>query len=111
MDKEKLLEAYKKENLLNDERENYIKKDYFLYTTSFVSLAFIILYIVSKIYKINIESAYAMMYAAIVGGAFHNFRLRKEMQNKIERFGNILILISGSFLFIAKIIDMVIYAK
>ncbi len=107
MNREKILEKSRRENLLSDERETKNKIISLGYSSSFGALAFIVLFILSKIYNIDITAAKVMMYAMLTGELFYNFISKKSETDKTINALKIFVLVASAFLTIAGIVDMI----
>lgn len=95
MDKKDILEKFKVENVLGDERENYIDLKSNSFGIIFSSVTFIIIFILSKLMFISI----------LLGNRFYKFLKDRKSMNNLEKFGYISFIIGGGILYVVFLVE------
>ncbi len=108
MNRDKILEKSRKENLLGDERDTKQRMLGVQYSLTFGCLAFIVLFLLSKTRFIEINSAKVMMSAMLTGHFLSNLLLKKSESPTWKNGLKLLVVISSAFLTLAYIWDMMV---
>lgn len=105
IDKKDILERFKVENVLGDERESYIDLKSNSYGIIFSSFTFILIFIISKLKGLDYDLAKIMFLSILLGNSFYKFLKDRKSMNNLEKFGYISFLLGGGFLYIAFIVE------
>ncbi|EGY76262.1 MAG: DUF6442 family protein [Peptoniphilus sp.] len=104
MNKDEVLNKYKKENTFGDERERSLKLKSYELGTIFASIAFIIVWIVGRYKNLDISQATFVFMATIVG-RFVSKLYNKNYSGNFEKTSYILVIVGGLILFFSQIVD------
>lgn len=105
MDKNDILERFKVENTLGDERENYIDLKSNSYGIIFSSFTFILIFIISKLKGLDYDLAKIMFISILLGNRFYKFLKDRKSMNNLAKFSYISFLLGGGFLYIAFLVE------
>lgn len=104
-DKEKILERFRRENALADEREKDLDLKANALGILFSAVSFLILFIVAKVRDLDDTGARLMFLSIILGNTLYKFlRKRKELKTW-QNVSYLLILVGGTILYIAYLVD------
>lgn len=105
IDKKDILEKFKVENVLGDERENYIDLKSNSFGIIFSSVTFIIIFILSKLKGLDYDLAKIMFLSILLGNSFYKFLKARKSLNNLAKFSYISFLLGGGFLYIAFLVE------
>ena len=105
IEKKDILERFKVENTLGDERENYIDLKSNSFGIIFSSVTFIIIFIISKLKGLDYDLAKIMFLSILLGNSFYKFLKDRKSLNNLAKFSYISFLLSGGFLYIAFLVE------
>lgn len=104
-DKEKILERFRRENTLADEREKDLDLKANALGILFSAVSFLILYIVAKVRDLDDTGARLMFLSILLGNTLYKFlRQRKELKTW-QKVSYLLFLVGGTILYIAYLVD------
>lgn len=108
MDKEKILQKSRNENILGDERETQVK----LMATNcgvIFALATIVFIMIMSFVKEHDATDAKMIFASIiVGNRFYILLKQSKELSRFELIANLLVVIGGGIMFVAFILEMLI---
>lgn len=105
MDKNDILERFKVENALGDERESYIDLKSNSYGIIFSSFTFILIFIISKLKGLDYDLAKIMFISILLGNRFYKFLKDRKSMNNLAKFSYISFLLGGGFLYIVFLVE------
>lgn len=105
MDKNDILERFKVENVLGDERESYIDLKSNSFGIIFSSVTFIIIFILSKLKGLDYDLAKIMFISILLGNRFYKFLKDRKSMNNLEKFGYISFIIGGGILYVVFLVE------
>lgn len=104
-DKEKILERFKRENALADEREKDLDLKANALGILFSAVSFLILFIVARVRDLDDTGARLMFLSILLGDRLYKFlRQRKELKTW-QKVSYLLFLVGGTILYIAYLVD------
>lgn len=104
-DKEKILERFRRENALADEREKDLDLKANALGILFSAVSFLILFIVAKVRDLDDTGARLMFLSILLGNTLYKFlRQRKELKTW-QKISYLLFLVGGTILYIAYLVD------
>ncbi|MBL7576232.1 hypothetical protein SAMN00017477_1286 [Peptoniphilus asaccharolyticus DSM 20463] len=104
MNKDELLEKYKKENIFNDERQKNLISKSFEMGSIFVSVAFIVVWIIGKYKKLDISQA-TFIFVAMLVGIYTSKLYNRDYENNIEKIASISIIVGGTIIGFANLVE------
>lgn len=107
MDKQKVLNKFKKENSLKDEREDYLDLKSYSYGVTFSILTFLVIFILSKIKHFDYAGAAMMFLSIVVGNSLYKYIKDRKSMNLLQKFTYICFIVGGSILYIAYLEKLV----
>lgn len=104
-DKEKILERFRRENALADEREKDLDLKANALGILFSAVSFLILLLVAKVRGLDDTGARLMFLSILLGNTLYKFlRQRKELKTW-QKISYLLFLVGGTILYIAYLVD------
>jgi len=107
MDKEKILERFQKENLLGDERKQWIDLKANSLAFIFATIAFLILFIAARMKGEPATEATFLYLALLVGQWLYKYISQRTTMKTAERAIYLLLLLGGSILLIGNFVELV----
>lgn len=107
MDKQKVLDKFKTENSLRDERENYLDLKSYSYGVSFSILTFLLIFVLSKVKNFDYTGAALMFTSIVVGNSLYKYAKDRKNMNLLQKFTYICFVVGGSILYIAYLVKLV----
>lgn len=105
MDKKDILERFRVENALGDERENYIDLKSNSFGIIFSSFTFILIFIISKFKGLDYDLAKIMFLSILLGNIFYKFLKDRKSLNNLAKFSYISFLLGGGILYIVFLVE------
>lgn len=108
MDKEKILQKSRNENILGDERETQVKLMATNCGVIFALATFIFIMIMSLIKGHDATDAKMIMASMIVGNRLYILLKQSKELSRFELIASLLVVIGGGIMFVAFILEMLI---
>lgn len=105
--KKELLQKFRLENSLGDERENYLDLKSYSYGICFSSFTFILIFIISKINDLDYTNAVLIFLSIIMGQVAYKYIKNRKNMGHLQKLSFITFIVGACILYISYVIELV----
>ncbi|MBD3948346.1 hypothetical protein I4Q36_05665 [Tuanshanicoccus lijuaniae] len=106
MNKQKILDLYKCDNRLEDERETYIQLKANNLSIIFSMFTFIVIAIICQMKHLDFTTAKLMFLSVIIGNCCYKYLYDRKNMTFLQQFTYMSFIIGGSILYISYFVDV-----